>query len=80
MADLSAGVDVYSDWVDACDSVAKEAGDNDRDAGETGQHHNYGTTGEPEKQFDSRRRPFSAAAGGEDDGNGNGNYGDDDIQ
>lgn len=23
--DLSAGVDVYSDWVDACDSVAKDA-------------------------------------------------------
>ncbi|KAL9593478.1 MAG: hypothetical protein Q9179_005869, partial [Wetmoreana sp. 5 TL-2023] len=22
---LSAGVDVYSDWIDACDSVAKEA-------------------------------------------------------
>ncbi len=25
--DLSAGVDVYSDWVDACDTVAKEAAD-----------------------------------------------------
>ena len=25
--DLSAGVDVYSDWIDACDSVAKEAAD-----------------------------------------------------
>ncbi|KAL8687022.1 MAG: hypothetical protein Q9218_006691 [Villophora microphyllina] len=24
---LSAGVDVYSDWIDACDSVAKEAAD-----------------------------------------------------
>ena len=23
--DLSAGVDVYSDWIDACDTVAKEA-------------------------------------------------------
>lgn len=23
--DLSAGVDVYSDWVDACDAVAKES-------------------------------------------------------
>ncbi|KAL8707853.1 MAG: hypothetical protein Q9220_007207 [cf. Caloplaca sp. 1 TL-2023] len=28
---LSAGVDVYSDWIDACDSVAKEAPD---DAGQ----------------------------------------------
>lgn len=25
--DLSAGVDVYSDWVDACDAVAKEHGE-----------------------------------------------------
>lgn len=24
---LSAGVDVYSDWIDACDTVAKEAAD-----------------------------------------------------
>jgi transcription elongation factor Elf1 len=24
--DLSAGVDVYADWIDACDAVAKEAG------------------------------------------------------
>ena len=23
--DLSAGVDVYSDWIDACDAVAKDA-------------------------------------------------------
>jgi transcription elongation factor Elf1 len=27
LADLSAGVDVYSDWIDACDTVAKEAAD-----------------------------------------------------
>ena len=25
--DLSQGVDVYSDWIDACDAVAKEAND-----------------------------------------------------
>ena len=25
--DLSAAVDVYSDWIDACDTVAKEAAD-----------------------------------------------------
>lgn len=32
--DLSAAVDVYSDWVDACDAVAKDAahGHEDRDA------------------------------------------------
>lgn len=27
LADLSAAVDVYSDWVDACDAVAKEGGE-----------------------------------------------------
>ena len=26
-ADLSAAVDVYADWVDACDAVAKEDGE-----------------------------------------------------
>lgn len=32
--DLSAAVDVYSDWVDACDAVAKDAahGHEERDA------------------------------------------------
>ena len=29
MKDLSAGVDVYSDWIDACDTVAKEAAGNE---------------------------------------------------
>jgi len=31
--DLSAAVDVYADWVDACDAVAKEDGD-DRGGGD----------------------------------------------
>jgi len=32
--DLSAAVDVYADWIDACDSVAKEAaGDHTSGAG-----------------------------------------------
>ena len=28
---LSAAVDVYSDWIDACENVAQEAADKDRD-------------------------------------------------
>lgn len=32
--DLSAGVDVYSDWVDACDAVAKEHGEDGGPSGE----------------------------------------------
>jgi transcription elongation factor Elf1 len=31
--DLSAAVDVYSDWVDACDTVAKEAAGRDYEHG-----------------------------------------------
>ena len=31
--DLSAAVDVYSDWVDACDTVAKEAASRDHEHG-----------------------------------------------
>lgn len=27
LLDLSAGVDVYSDWIDACDAVAKDGTD-----------------------------------------------------
>ena len=30
--DLSAPVDVYSDWIDACDNVAKEAGSEEPEA------------------------------------------------
>lgn len=30
LPDLSAAVDVYSDWIDACDTVAKEAADASR--------------------------------------------------
>ncbi|KAL8658650.1 MAG: hypothetical protein Q9202_007491 [Teloschistes flavicans] len=39
---LSAGVDVYSDWIDACDSVAKEAADTagDNDGSSHYQDHN----------------------------------------
>lgn len=35
--DLSAGVDVYSDWVDACDKVAKEACEDEDTAKHDGQ-------------------------------------------
>ncbi|RWQ99612.1 transcription elongation factor 1, partial [Paecilomyces variotii] len=33
---LSAAVDVYSDWVDACDAVAKNAADNYEDSASRG--------------------------------------------
>jgi transcription elongation factor Elf1 len=51
-SDLSAAVDVYSDWVDACDAVAKE--------GEAGGDH------APERPPD-RRTSGAAPKGGDDD-------------
>lgn len=76
-ADLSAGVDVYSDWIDACDSVAKEAtytaGDGD------GSSHYQGHTGmgAPERHLDMPSgRQMSTVTGGQDDDMGG--YGEDD--
>jgi transcription elongation factor Elf1 len=44
--DLSAAVDVYSDWIDACDSVAKDvAGPNSRDGPSTGRDAGQGDSG-----------------------------------
>lgn len=48
--DLSAAVDVYSDWVDACDAVAKDAahGYEERDARGINLHDNP-VSSEPQK-------------------------------
>ncbi|KAI4143522.1 MAG: hypothetical protein LQ341_002892 [Variospora aurantia] len=75
---LSAGVDVYSDWVDACDSVAKGAGNSGGDAENSSHYQNHFSMDDTEKHVDmpSRRR-LSAMVGGE--GDGNGGYGEDDI-
>ncbi|KAL8653522.1 MAG: hypothetical protein Q9210_002044 [Variospora velana] len=75
---LSAGVDVYSDWVDACDSVAKEAGTSGGDAENSSHYQNHILMEDSEKHVDipSRRR-LSAMVWGE--GDGNGGYGEDDT-
>lgn len=67
-ADLSAGVDVYSDWIDACDSVAKEAGNTGRDAEDSSHYQSHSTMDDSEKHVDMpTRQRFSAVGGGEDD-------------
>lgn len=53
MVDLSAPVDVYADWIDACDAVAKEA------AG--------AATERPAHRGGAPSRPAAAAGGGGDD-------------
>ena len=39
--DLSSGVDVYSDWIDACDAVAKEAAPTTVEAEGSTQYHGH---------------------------------------
>ncbi|KAI4172320.1 MAG: hypothetical protein LQ348_006791 [Seirophora lacunosa] len=73
---LSAGVDVYSDWIDACDSVAKEAGNTGRDAEDSSHYQSHSTVDDSEKHVDMpTRQRLSAVGGGEDDVTGA--YGDD---
>ena len=62
-ADLSAPVDVYSDWVDACDAVAKEAA-----AGSTRPATN--TSRQPGLQSRKSLAAAEEEEGYEDDGDG----------
>lgn len=43
--DLSAAVDVYSDWIDACDTVANENRDSQADAEALSAHPDYAFDG-----------------------------------
>ncbi|KAI4208085.1 MAG: hypothetical protein LQ346_000249 [Caloplaca aetnensis] len=70
---LSAGVDVYSDWIDACDSVAKEAADLGGDAEDSNTYHHRVTLGDRT----SGGRRVSTNDGIQDDEMGV--YGDDDA-
>ena len=70
--DLSAGVDVYSDWVDACDSVAKEA------AGRDDAPHSYAdlATGAGGRRNSDMQIDRHLVAAVEDDEDGQGDYDD----
>ncbi|MCJ1421354.1 hypothetical protein MMC32_007717 [Xylographa parallela] len=70
---LSAGVDVYSDWVDACDSVAKEA------AGRDDAPHSYAdlATGAGGRRNSDMQIDRHLVAAVEDDEDGQGDYDDD---
>ncbi|KAI4128573.1 MAG: hypothetical protein LQ338_002667 [Usnochroma carphineum] len=69
---LSAGVDVYSDWIDACDSVAKEAADAGGDVGDPNHYQHQKTL---DDSMPGGRR-LSTVGGGQDEMGG---YGEDDI-
>ncbi|KAL9029594.1 MAG: hypothetical protein Q9196_002184 [Gyalolechia fulgens] len=51
---LSAAVDVYSDWIDACDAVAKEAADAAGDGEDSCQDQECAGSGDSEREFRNR--------------------------
>lgn len=63
---LSAAVDVYSDWIDACETVAKDHVEAEHEA----------TAADKEFSTYASERPSATAGGDEDDGE-EGGYGDD---
>ena len=67
-SDLSAGVDVYSDWIDACDAVAKEAaGRDDQPQDYTDHVRGAGGRRDPDMQVD--RHLVAVTEEGEDEHN-----------
>jgi transcription elongation factor Elf1 len=66
---LSAPVDVYSEWVDACDAVAKEDLRPGRRFGETEKNIDEFETGDSgDEQYDvGSRRPVEGIAADDDD-------------
>lgn len=73
--DLSAAVDVYSDWIDACDAVAKEAAGAPGDGGPSSYAH-LATDAGGQRMSDTHVDRYELAAG-EDDEDGQGDYDDD---
>lgn len=63
--DLSAGVDVYSEWIDACDAVAKDTADPNREDDAT--HASYDPAGLDRTQ---PNRNSAAAVEGDEDADG----------
>lgn len=62
---LSAPVDVYSDWIDACDAVAKEAADGAR---RTQRTQTRVETGGPARKVQARKEDEEEGYGDEGDG------------
>lgn len=74
MSDLSAAVDVYSDWIDACDAVAKEAvGEAVGEAG-TGSHSYMDAYAGSSNRMDSTQMGRGSAAEVEDNLDNEGDY------
>ncbi|KAL8772563.1 MAG: hypothetical protein Q9209_002224 [Squamulea sp. 1 TL-2023] len=74
---LSSGVDVYSDWIDACDAVAKEAAYATGDVEGSTQYHGHASLPDPSRHSNVQggRHMSIHGAGQDDDLEG---YGEDD--
>ncbi|KAI4186439.1 MAG: hypothetical protein L6R41_003486 [Letrouitia leprolyta] len=77
--DLSAGVDVYSDWIDACDSVAKEAAYTTGDGEDSGQYYERAGLGDSEAHFEMAGVTRTSTGGRDDDDDVEG-YGGDEFR
>lgn len=77
LADLSAGVDVYSDWVDACDTVAKEAADASRPDDDLNSYQELAAGGGGRRNSDMQVDQHLVAAVEEDHGDDQRDYNDD---
>ncbi len=76
--DLSAGVDVYSDWVDACDIVAKEAADAPKADDGIGSYDDLVISDTGRRNSDMQIDRHLVAAVEEDEKDGQRDYNDDD--
>ncbi|KAL8861347.1 MAG: hypothetical protein Q9178_002219 [Gyalolechia marmorata] len=72
---LSSGVDVYSDWIDACDAVAKEAAYATGDAEGPTQYQGHAAVQDSGRHSDVRESRHMSILGEDDDMDG---YGVDD--
>ncbi|KAL8678005.1 MAG: hypothetical protein Q9186_005604 [Xanthomendoza sp. 1 TL-2023] len=75
---LSSGVDVYSDWIDACDAVAKEAAYAPGDPEGATRYHGHAVLADSSRHGNVQGgRQMSALGEGQDDDMGG--YGEDDA-
>ena len=73
LLDLSAAVDVYSDWIDACDAVAKEAAGLPKDNASSSYADQSGMGGRRNMDMQIDKHSMPAV---EDDEDGQGDYDD----
>lgn len=72
LLDLSHPVDVYGDWIDACDKAAKDAAEQNQPETQNDSYHEMGNRGAPP----TRRQRDLPSEDEEEDGDGDGEMDD----